>query len=75
MRDTVWIPAVPLPLIGWRTDRCYCGAKFSGRGRRERYEIHYRHEHEPGSDRNVLMEVSRAEADRIYALVREGEQA
>jgi len=64
--EMVWIPAVPLPLMGWRTDRCgECGAKFRGRDRRHRYEIHYRRLHER-HDSDTMMEVTREEAQRIY---------
>lgn len=64
----VWIPVVPLPLMGWRTDRCMCGAKFRGRYRRELYELHYRSEHEdPDSPDQVC--VTPAKAAAIYQAV------
>ena len=71
MSDRVWIPSVPLPFQGWRTDRCSCGAKFRGRGRRHAYEIHYRREHQRGDTANdqAMMEISRAEAQALYAEV------
>ena len=66
MSDTVWIEAVPLPFIGWRYDTCgACGAKFRGRDRRGQYEAHYREAHLPG-DGSVMVEVTRAEANRAY---------
>jgi hypothetical protein len=70
-RDTVWIPAVPLPFLGWRTDRCMCGQKFRGKNRRAAYELHYRRAHQRGdtSDTQAFMEVERSEAQRIYAEV------
>jgi hypothetical protein len=70
-RDTVWIPAVPLPLMGWRADRCVCGQRFRGRNRRAAYELHYRRAHQRGDSNggDVQMEVTRAEAQRIYAEV------
>jgi hypothetical protein len=71
--DIVWIPAVPLPLLGWRTDRCQCGKRFRGKSRRATYELHYRREHmsddraEAGPDSGYAdMAVTRAEAERIY---------
>jgi hypothetical protein len=69
--DTVWIPVVPLPLQGWRTDRCTCGEKFRGKGRKAAYELHFRRVHL----RNDLPDdwpqagVPRVEAQRIYAEV------
>jgi hypothetical protein len=69
-RDIVWIPSVPLPLLGWRADTCQCGAKFRGKGRRARYELHWRREHEPDDPGFSQMGVSRVEAQRIYAAVR-----
>lgn len=68
-RDTVWIPAVPLPFLGWRTDRCVCGKKFRGKGRKAAYELHYRRVHEREHESVALMEVERVEAKRIYDLV------
>ena len=72
-RDTeiVWIPAVPLPFQGWRTDRCVCGAKFRGRNRRAAYELHYRRTHEraDSNGNKVQMSITRAEARAIYAEV------
>lgn len=70
MSDVVWIPAVPLPLMGLRTDTCSCGRKFRGRGRRARYELHWRRVHEPDGDGSAQMGVPRAEAERIYRKVR-----
>lgn len=72
--DTVWIPAVPLPLMGWRTDQCVnCGVKFRGKTRRHDYEIHFRRAHQRASNtpasETVLMEVSRTYADMLYAEV------
>jgi hypothetical protein len=67
----VWIPAVPLPFLGWRTDRCKCGQKFRGKNRRAAYELHYRRAHQR-SDTNgnePLMAVSRVEAMLIYERV------
>lgn len=72
MTDTVWIPAVPLPLQGWRTDRCSCGERFRGKERRERYELHWRLFHEPDlpvDGPQCSMGVSRAEAEEIYQRV------
>lgn len=71
MSDTVWIPVVPLPLMGWRTDRCKCGKKFRGKNRKAAYELHYRREHHRSDpDPNAAqMEVTRDEARRIYAEV------
>jgi hypothetical protein len=55
--DTVWIPAVPLPYLGWRRVRCAsCGERFRG-PRLSRtatalahalaaYELHWRRVHE-----------------------------
>jgi hypothetical protein len=68
-QDRVWIPAIPLPFLGWRTDRCMCGQKFRGKNRRAAYELHYRRVHEQ-ADPNALMEVSRVEAMLIYERVR-----
>lgn len=70
-QEIVWIPSVPLPLFGWRTDRCSCGMRFRGRGRQAAYELHYRREHQRG-DTNLdapQVGVTRAEAKRIYAEV------
>lgn len=67
--QTVWIPSVPLPLMGWRIDRCQCGAKFRGKGRRGAYELHWRREHERDDPGFAQMGVTRAEAERIYAEV------
>ncbi len=69
--ETVWIPAVPLPLQGWRTDRCSCGQRFRGKDRRHAYELHYRRDHQRGdtAENEAQMEVTRAEARRIYAEV------
>lgn len=70
MSEKVWIPAVPLPFMGWRTDRCFCGARFRGKNRRAAYELHFRRVHERhDANANVLMEVTREEAERIYAEV------
>jgi hypothetical protein len=65
-----------LPFLGRRTDTCICGQKFRGRKRRAAYELHYRRAHqrddrveaEPNSGYSD-MEVTRAEAQRIYAEV------
>jgi hypothetical protein len=57
---------VPLPFLGWRTDRCTCGKKFRGKNRRAAYELHYRRTHEREHESFALMEVDRAEAKRIY---------
>lgn len=74
--DIVWIPSVPLPLLGWRTDECWCGQKFRGKKRRAAYELHYRREHmgddrvDPGPNSGYVdVAVTRAEARRIYAEV------
>lgn len=70
--DTVWIPAVPLPFRGFRTDRCMCGAKFRGKGAKAAYELHYRREHQrddAAEGDGVQVAVTRAEARRIYAEV------
>lgn len=67
--ETVWIPAVPLPLLGWRTDRCFCGAKFRGKGRKRAYEIHYRRAHQRDDmdpDQTVLMSMPREQARLLY---------
>lgn len=69
--DTIWIQAVPLPLFGWRTDRCHCGAKFRGKGREHAYEIHYRRAHQR-SDPNgneTKMSITRGEACALFAEV------
>jgi len=66
MTARVWIPAVPLPLQGWRTDRCGCGKKFRGRDRRAAYEMHWRVEHEPSVDGCAQTETSWEDAYRIY---------
>lgn len=70
-QEIVWIPAVPLPLMGWRTDRCMCGTKFRGKQRRAAYELHYRRAHQRDDEAGdqVRMGVPRAEARRIYAEV------
>lgn len=72
--DTVWIPAVPLPFLGWRTDTCMsCGQKFKGRNRRGAYQLHYRRCHEErerAREDQTQIGVTRAEAERIYAAVR-----
>lgn len=67
--DVVWIPAVPLPFMGWRTDRCACGMRFRGRRHRARYELHWRLVHEGEVDRSggAVVGVTRAEARSIYA--------
>lgn len=67
--DTVWIPSVPLPFLGFRSNRCVsCGAKFTGTNRGHDYELHWRREHEKDDPvaSAVLMEVTRDEAVRIY---------
>ncbi len=75
-QDIVWIPAVPLPLLGAWRDRCKCGQRFRGKQRRSAYELHYRREHmdgdraEAGPNSGYTdMAVTRAEAERIYAEV------
>lgn len=75
--ERVWIPAVPMPFLGWWTDRCMCGRKFRGKNRRPAYELHYRREHagkiaSDGTSNDPLMQVTRAEAERIYAEVHGG---
>ena len=67
----VWIPSVPLPLFGFFADTCGCGARFRGRNRKAAYELHYRrlHHRTDDSSAEVLVQVSRAEAERIYAEV------
>lgn len=69
--DIVWIPAVPLPFLGWRTDRCKCGQRFRGKGRRAAYELHFRRVHFRNDLPNDWPQagVARAEAQRIYAEV------
>lgn len=66
--DTVWVPAVPLPFLGWRTDRCSCGAKFRGRGRKHAYEIHYRRAHQrcDAPEDQVMMSMDRDQARLLY---------
>lgn len=74
-RDTVWIPAVPLPFQGWRRVRCgKCGARFGGRRWFSRnafesgmaaYELHYRAEHQWGENPDVQVEVPREKAAAI----------
>jgi len=68
--DIIYIAAVPLPFLGWRTDRCSCGKKFRGKNRQWEYEIHYRREHQNGDlnfANDVQRSITRAEADRLYA--------
>jgi hypothetical protein len=62
MSDIVWIPAVPLPMLGWRTDRCKCGQRFRGKNRRAEYELHYRAEHQPFENGDTQVGVPREEA-------------
>jgi hypothetical protein len=74
-RDTVWIPAVPLPLAGLLVDMCHCGETFFSfrrAKRRHAYELHYRRRHEPIDPiaSRAQIEVTREEAERIYAEVR-----
>jgi hypothetical protein len=76
--NLVWIPAVPLPLIGVFTDMCSCRKRFrsfSVAKRRLAYEVHWRLVHEPESDGGAMQGVTRAEARSIYALVEEARMA
>jgi hypothetical protein len=75
MTDTVWIPSVPLPFLGVMSNRCVsCGAKFTGRDRGHEYELHWRRTHEKDDPMasEVLMEVTREQAARIYEEVARG---
>ena len=68
MPDGVWIAAVPLPFIGTFTDKCSCGKRFWGRGRRRRYEIHYRLAHQDGNLRFPTDAMTEVSADHALEL-------
>jgi hypothetical protein len=70
--DIIWIQAVPMPLFGWRTDRCHCGEKFRGKDREHAYELHYRrvhHRESEASETSTQQSITRGEACALFAEV------